>query len=87
MIQTYKKLKGKAIMTNKLLIPLRSSLVPRAVSPSAVAVIINPHPSLCFLEGFSFPLLLNIPNTNMAESTELIMAISTNNPAIKKVTE
>jgi hypothetical protein len=36
------------------------------------------------LEGFSFPLSLNIPNTNMAESTELIIEI-TNNPAIKKV--
>jgi hypothetical protein len=35
------KLKGKTI-TNKLLMPLSSSLVPMAVSPSAVAVMINP---------------------------------------------
>jgi hypothetical protein len=27
-------------------------VVPMAVRPSAVAVIINPHPSLCFFEGF-----------------------------------
>jgi hypothetical protein len=41
-------------MTNKLLIPLSNSVVPMAVRPSAVAVIINPHPSLCFFEGFHF---------------------------------
>jgi hypothetical protein len=29
-------------MTNKLLIPLSNSVVPMAVRPSAVAVIINP---------------------------------------------
>jgi hypothetical protein len=54
------------------------------MSPSAVAVMINPHTNLCLLEGFSFPLSLNIPNTKMAESTELIIEISTNNPAIKR---
>jgi hypothetical protein len=43
---------------------------------------INPHTYA--LEGFSFPLSLNIPNTKMAESTELIIEISTNNPAIKR---
>jgi hypothetical protein len=75
------KLKG-SIITNKLLMPLSSSLVPMAVSPS-VAVMINPHTNLCLLEGFSFPLSLNIPNTNMAESTELIIEIRTN-PAIKR---
>jgi hypothetical protein len=47
-------------------------------------VIINPHPSLCFFEGFSFPLSLIIPNTKMAESTEFIIEISTNIPAIKR---
>lgn len=83
----YKKLKGNAIMINILLMPFSSSLVPRAVSPSAVEVIINPQLSLCFLEGFSFPLSLNIPKTNIAESTEFIMEISTNNPATKNVME
>ena len=84
-IEPYKKLKGNAIITNKLLIPLSSALVPMAVSPSAVAVMIHPHPNLCFLEGVSFPLSLNIPKTNIAESTELIIEVSTNNPAIKTV--
>jgi hypothetical protein len=77
--QYSKKLKGKAIITNKLLMPLSSSLVPMAVSPKAVAMK-SPHTNLCLLEGFSFPLSLNIPNTNMAESTELIIEIRTNNP-------
>jgi hypothetical protein len=37
------------------------------------------------LEGFSFPLSLNIPK--YGRITELIIEISTNNPAKKKVTK
>jgi hypothetical protein len=40
------KTKRQSHITNKLLMPLSSSLVPMAVSPSAVAVMINPHPNL-----------------------------------------
>jgi hypothetical protein len=50
----YKKVKGKTIMTNKLLIPLSNSVVPMAVRPSAVAVIINPILAYVSLRGFHF---------------------------------
>lgn len=68
-----------------MLIPLSNSSAPRAVSPTAVEVIMIPQPSLWVLEGFSLPLSLNIPNTKMAESIELIIEIATKIPAIKKV--
>ena len=46
---------------------------------------IIPQKSLCFFDGSSFPLSLNIPKTKMAESTELIIETKTNTAAKKTV--
>jgi hypothetical protein len=57
-----------------------------AVRPSAVAVIINILAYICVsLRVFISLSLIIIPNTKMVESTEFIIEISTNIPAIKKV--
>ena len=72
-----KKLNGNAIIINRLLTELSRSLVPTAVRPKEVDVIIIPQISLCTFDGFSLPPSENIPNTKMAESTELMIAIST----------
>ena len=79
-------LKGKASIVSKELIALSKLLVPTADKPIAVVVIIIPQNSLCFLDGFSFPLSLNIPRTKIAESTEFIIETKTNIIAIKIVT-
>ena len=72
-------------MISKLLTAFSKFLEPTAVSPIAVAVMMIPHNNLCFFEGFSLPLSENILTTKMAESTELMMAIKTNNAVINIV--
>lgn len=70
------RLNGNAIIISRLLTAFSKLSVPTEASPNAVAVIIMPQITLWIFEGFSIPLSEKILTTNMAESTELIMAVN-----------
>lgn len=53
-------------------IVLTASSPPANKKTVADPAVINPHAILTLFDGLRFPLLLNIPNTNVAESAEVI---------------
>lgn len=56
-------------------IVLTASSPPANRKTTADPAVISPHVILRFHDGFDLPLLLSIPNTNVAESAEVIKKI------------